>query len=196
MFFFFGLSGMVEVLQHYHKGLPEGLDYMVGAMAYGVEGLLFTQHLHGRSPMDIQLHELLYYSIFSCMISALLEMRYRGSVLAILTRSFFTLLQGTWFIQAAFVLYNPIQGATPWDLDSHSQMLMVTVYYTWHCAGNFLYMLCIYGLVRAWMNCKGQRQYGDDYHALEMRKLDLEEKADLLSDDSEEEFKVTTDLQT
>ncbi|XP_014675896.1 PREDICTED: transmembrane protein 45B-like [Priapulus caudatus] len=145
MFLLFGLTGVVDVALHYHRGAPPGIDYAAGALAFTVEGLLFVQHLHGRTPLDRQLHELLYCTIFACAVSVVAEARRRRSAVAALSRAYFTLLQGSWFMQAAVVLYSPLPGAVPWAADDHTQMTMVTVIFAWHCVGVLVYMAAVYG---------------------------------------------------
>ncbi|XP_014664451.1 PREDICTED: transmembrane protein 45B-like isoform X2 [Priapulus caudatus] len=155
MYFFFALSGAIDVLVFYRVALPAGIDYVALCLGFFIEGLLFVQHLHGRSEMNVQLHVLLYYTVFACALSTLLEMRYRCNALTVLARAFFTLIQGTWFMQAALVLYNPLPGATSWDESDHGEMMMITVIYTWHYAANIVYMMMIYALVRYYLRRRG-----------------------------------------
>lgn len=37
----------------YKVNLPEGLDYASALIAFVMEGLLFANHLHGRTHMDV-----------------------------------------------------------------------------------------------------------------------------------------------
>ena len=55
MFGFF-LFPVVFDLMHYYRvpGLPPNLDLVSGALAFGVEGVLFAWHLHGRTHIDVQ----------------------------------------------------------------------------------------------------------------------------------------------
>ena len=81
MFAFFFINGVVDLLVHYRvQGMPKGLDYFSGALAFAIEGkngkgcvisplflplffpgILFYWHLSGRPPMDVQLHTFLIY---------------------------------------------------------------------------------------------------------------------------------------
>lgn len=132
MFFFFGINGLVDICYYKKWPLPPQLDYATAALAFSVEGFLFFNHLHGRPHMDIQVHMFLFYVITACVIFTVLEMSYPKNVLAALGRIFFTLLQGTWFYQVGFILYPPI--GEKWDVDSHPQMMVVTLMFTWHMA--------------------------------------------------------------
>ena len=79
-----------------------------------VEGLLFSFHLMGRDMIDTSLHTLLVYTCYACALITLLELHFRHNILVSLGRGFCTLLQGTWFIQTGFILYNPFKS-TPWN---------------------------------------------------------------------------------
>lgn len=147
MFFFFGFSGILDLLVYFKAPIPKDLDYVVILLALGVEGLLFHFHLHGRSVLDVQLHTLLIYAIVFNLIGVVLEMKYRHNILAALSRTYFFLVQGTWFWQIGFILYNPNPLAEKWKPDDHVEFMMVTMYFTWHCGIAFLIMLCIGCLV-------------------------------------------------
>ena len=49
-------------------------------------GLLFSFHLHGRSPLDQQLHRLLLLAVWSCAVLAAAEMAWPADVRAALVR--------------------------------------------------------------------------------------------------------------
>lgn len=62
-------------------------------------GFLFLYHLHGRSMLDVHVHQLLLYATFGDAFVAFLEVFHRGNILLELLRCTFTLLQGSWFWQ-------------------------------------------------------------------------------------------------
>lgn len=138
MYFFFFLAGVCELLVHYKFMLPEGTEVAIGMLAYAMEGILFYFHLHGRTTMDKQVHMMLFISIMFGMLAIWIELKHQNYVLATLGRAYFTLLQGTWFYQVGFILYPPFPGMAGWDQEDHSQMMIITMMYTWHCAANFL----------------------------------------------------------
>ena len=157
MYFFFGLTSLCAIVAPKVKVIaePDSLTYICLFMAYTAEGLLFKFHLFGRSHIDQQLHTLLVYTIFASSVVTLAECKYRHNVLLPLARSFLTILQGTWFYQAAFVLYPPLSA--PWhgseythepageggamDHNVHNMMMLITCAYTWHAAVIFIVML-------------------------------------------------------
>ena len=141
MFFFFGISGVVDILVFYRAPLPPDIDYVSAVLALVVEWLLFRFHLHGRTELDVMLHTLLIYTIVANAIAVAMEMRYRHSLLGPLGRSYFLLIQGTWFWQMGFILYNPIPGATPWKQDDPDELMIATLFFAWHCAVCFIFIL-------------------------------------------------------
>ena len=53
MFFFFGLSGLIDVLTYYKYPLPPDTDYVTGLLAYTIEGTLFLHHLYGQDNLSV-----------------------------------------------------------------------------------------------------------------------------------------------
>lgn len=146
MFFFFGLSGVVDVLVHFRFPLPKDIDYIISTLAFVVEDVLFMFHTHGRTSMDVLIHTLLVYVIHANVLVCLVELKFRNNVTVTLARSYVVFLQGTWFWQAGFILYNPIPGAQKWNEEDHEQMMVVTMMFAWHMAAIFIIMITI-GLV-------------------------------------------------
>ena len=144
MFFFFGLSGVCDLLVHHKADLPGKSQYVSLLMGLFVELLLFRYHLHGRPEMDTELHTLLTYSIGLSMVAVAMEMHHQTSALCMLARSFCSLLQGSWFWQIAFVLYPPYNsGKTTWDMSSHDQMMQIAAMFAGHMAGHVLLFLAL-----------------------------------------------------
>lgn len=151
MYFFFGLNGAMDILAHYRFGcLPSGIEVTTGVMAFGAEGFLFYNHLHGRPMIDVQCHMFIFYAIVAIICCVFLEIKYRDFVIPSLSRAFFTLLQGTWFVQVGFILYPPA-GRSKWDLEDHHQMMLVTLLFTWHAAVDFLASLALAAIIYAYM---------------------------------------------
>jgi hypothetical protein len=96
--------------------LPANLEYVMGILAFGVEGFLFHFHTHGKDALEVHLHILLVYSIFGCVFFICLEWYNQNEILFTYGRVLCTLLQGTWFFQIGFVLYPPTDSpAWKWD---------------------------------------------------------------------------------
>ncbi|KAK3109140.1 hypothetical protein FSP39_023782 [Pinctada imbricata] len=144
MYFFFGMSAIIDIIVMKTK-LPRELhlDYVTFLMAFLIEFLLFKFHLHGRVRLDVQVHQLLIIAIFGNFICVLIEACYRHFALAALGRSYFAILQGSWFIQLGFILYNPVPDAAKWDDDNEGQLDQIVTLFMWHCIAVFLGMLLI-----------------------------------------------------
>ena len=147
MYAFFFIAGVVDVIQSC-KGdlLPSGVDYLSSALAFVTEGVLFKYHLHGRPPLDVFLHTVLLYVIAACVIITLLENYKRESVVIATCRIYCVFLQGTWFVQVGFILYNPVYGSVHWDPDANESLLLASMIFAWHLGGVFIVMAIIAGL--------------------------------------------------
>ena len=147
MFFYFGLTGIMDILIHYKAPLPPDMDYISMVFALLCEFVLFRFHLHGRTDLDVLLHTLLLYAIAGSILSVILEMRYRNNILCSLARPYFILLQGTWFWQVGWILYPPFQSSFHWNEEDHEQMMIATMIFAWHAAGSILVILVIGGVI-------------------------------------------------
>ncbi|XP_021378972.1 transmembrane protein 45B-like [Mizuhopecten yessoensis] len=145
MFFFFGLTGVMDLLLYFRFPVLRDLDYVSMIFAVVVEGILFKFHLHGRDGIDVLVHTLLVYTIIANVLAVMAEMKWRHNILAALARTYFIFLQGTWFWQIGFILHNPLPGAKEWSPEDHHSFLLITMYYVWHCGLTFITMLCIGG---------------------------------------------------
>jgi len=156
------MSGMVDILVHHRAPLPEGIEYLIGCLSFAVEAVLFTFHLHGRTGLDVLIHTLLLYVVYANVLIVIIELRYRHSIAVALARAYIVFLQGTWFWQAGFLLYNPIPGAVPWKDDDHKQMMVVTMMFAWHMAAVFVIMVCIGAAVAACQTRSSRADTGAD----------------------------------
>jgi len=147
MFFFFGITGVVDILYYYNCPLPPGLDYACNWLAFYVEGVLFNFHLHGRSELDVTIHTCLIYCIVVCAISVIMEAVFRSNIIVALCRPYFTMLQGTWFFQISFILYNPFLNANNWDLESAESVSLAVVVFVLHIAAVFISMVTLAAII-------------------------------------------------
>ena len=127
------MGGIASLLCHYKvAGVPKGLDYFCFCVAMFIEILLFTFHLHGRSPLDIIVHQFLIIIAVVSLCSVIIEWIYMSSKFATIFRIYVTMLQGTWLIQIGFILYNPIPGSQAWADHDHGQLMIVTCIFCLH----------------------------------------------------------------
>ncbi|CAF3957387.1 unnamed protein product [Rotaria sp. Silwood1] len=144
MLFGFFLGSCVEILVHYKVPLPKRINQVMGVLAFAIEGLMFLFHLHARGIVDIHIHQLLVVTIACSAISSIGECFDPNNFWFIVLRSFFVLTQGTWFIQAAYVLFP--QTTNPsfvWN-DSHESVSLLTMCYAYHLAGNAFLLIVVY----------------------------------------------------
>ena len=145
MLFGFFLGAWVEVLVHYKAPLPKRITQIMGFLAFSIEALMMVFHLHARTMVDAHIHQLLGLTIVCSMIAALAECYDPNQFWLIVARSFFALIQGTWFIQAAFVIWP--QTTNPsflWDPESHRSISLLTMSYAYHMAGNAFLLILVY----------------------------------------------------
>lgn len=75
------------------------------AVAYVIEGLLFAFHLRG-DQLDVEIHTLLVITIFLTAIVIFAEIQHKSNVLLASLRPILVIMQGVWFVQAAFILFR------------------------------------------------------------------------------------------
>ena len=175
MFAFFTVNGVVDLAYHYQMpALPPQLDYMAALLALIMEGVLFKWHLHGRPPMDVQVHTFLIYIIVGIVVVIICEMKYPYDAKWAIARSWLFIAQGnfqgnltpittiknnsltgSWFIQVGQILY-PKFGGKPWKEDDHTEMLIVTIIFAWHVMTSLLIVV----LIGVFMYFVAKRRFG------------------------------------
>ncbi|KAM7410455.1 hypothetical protein PAMA_001748 [Pampus argenteus] len=178
MYLFFGLSGTVSLIIHTTEAAPLALDRLMLAISFFNEGFLFLYHLHGRSMLDVHVHQLLLYAVFGGALVAFLEVFHRGNIILELLRCTLTLLQGSWFWQIGFVLYPP-HGAE-WDLKDHNNMMFVTMCYSWHLAFAMLVVSVLYWTVSCVVRSRLKRTPPMEMGLLKPRDRDPESEDEIL----------------
>ena len=88
--------------------LARVVGFLTLAQAFAVELLLFWFHLRMQTGLVAEVHVCLCLAVAGCVVAVLAEAALcdTGAVAPSLARAFFTLLQGTWFCQAAHILYG------------------------------------------------------------------------------------------
>ncbi|UJR08740.1 hypothetical protein I4U23_012997 [Adineta vaga] len=148
MLFGFFLGSCIEILVHYKVPFPKRINQIMGFLAFAIEGLMMIFHLHARSMIDAHIHQLLALTIGCSMIGAIGECFDPNNFWFIFARSFFALTQGTWFIQAAYVIWP--KTSNPfflWDPNSHRSVSLLTMSYAYHLAGNASILIILYLII-------------------------------------------------
>lgn len=178
MYLFFGLAGTVTLIIHTTEAAPLALDRLMLAIAFFNQGFLFLYHLHGRSLLDVHVHQLLLYAVFGDAFVAFLEVFHRGNILLELLRCTLTFLQGSWFWQIGFVLYPP--HGPEWDLSDHNNVMFVTMCYSWHLAFAMLVIGALYCAVSSVVRSRLKRTPPLEMGLLKPRERDPESEDEIL----------------
>lgn len=161
MYMAFAISGLVDVLSIGSK-LPPNTDYIGLILAVTIECIVFKFHLHERKPLDVFVHTCLIYVMMALIVTLLFEIHFRESLHIYLVRCFFVILQGTWFIQIAFVLHDPRKGVKKLDQNDAGVTMMVVMFFAWHICSIFLVLL-FYNLI---MQRIFRKEFGQNYSIL------------------------------
>ena len=121
MYTFFFIYGAARLAASSAVVLSD-IDRLAGALAFGVEGYLFYNHVHGRGPLDTKIHLLIaFICLGTALIFALsffLEQRRKTFMMGMIIAAL-VFAQGTWFWHVAFILYGP----KPWIIDTHKHIM-------------------------------------------------------------------------
>ncbi|XP_047442139.1 transmembrane protein 45A [Mugil cephalus] len=178
MYLFFGLAGTVSLVVHTTEAAPLALDRLMLAIAFFNEGFLFLYHLHGRTMLDVHVHQLLLFAVFGQAVVAFLEVFHRGNIILELLRCTLTVLQGTWFWEIGFVLYPP--HGPEWDLTDHNNMMFITMCYSWHLAFAMLAVSALFCTVSCVVRSRLKRTPPMEMGLLKPRDRDPESEDEIL----------------
>lgn len=149
----FMFSGIIDVLTLLVK-FPHQTSPLFLTLAFAVEGILFYFHTGGRNHINIQVHFILTVVIGICVLFAFLRVMYATNLLINIGLGFSILLQGTWFIQAAYFLYPPggkgiIMNEMNRQLEGsdehHAAVMFIACSLTWHV------MFIMVGILVLWV---------------------------------------------
>ncbi len=112
MYAFFCAAGAASLITRHCRGEEDGggrfsslryADSLLMALALAVEGLLFAWHLHGRSPLDVQVHTFLLYAVLAGAVCMALEVAFPYEVILGVIRCCCFILQGTFLLLLLFL---------------------------------------------------------------------------------------------
>ena len=133
----FVLSGIVDLLVLFVH-FPQATSPLFFTLAFISQSILFWFHM-GHSVLNANYHKLHLVIIISCVIFSYLRTHHSKSFVVNTALGCSILLQGTWFFQAALLVYK--DGKIYWELhktEHHSEKLehMVPMYlsavFAWH----------------------------------------------------------------
>ena len=151
----FVLSGLIDILTLLVR-LPRQTSMLFLSLAFTVEGLLFYFHTLGRDTYNIEIHTLLTYSIFACVVLSMARLFSASNVVINLALGSSILLQGTWFVQAGYILFGGFVKESSGEVDEerqHRYMMFVIACFTWHlifiALGNVLMWIILSACLRS-----------------------------------------------
>ena len=131
------LSGVVDLLILFVH-LPQATSPLFFTLAFVCQGILFWFHM-GHSILNANYHKLHLVIIISCAIFSYLRTHHTKSFLVNTALGCSILLQGTWFFQAAVLVYK--DGKIYWELHKteypsekleHMVPMYLSAVFTWH----------------------------------------------------------------
>ncbi|XP_038622184.1 transmembrane protein 45A [Tachyglossus aculeatus] len=178
MYFFFGISGLVDILCLTTNMLPLSLNKLMLSNAFFVESFIFFFHTHGRAMLDVYIHQLLVLSVVGAAFITFLEFFFRSNIGLELLRVSFCLLQGSWFWQIGFVLYPPNDGPE-WNQSDHGNMLFLTICFCWHYAFTFLILGVNFALITWLIRSRVKQIYPAEMGLLKTAERDQESEEEM-----------------
>ncbi len=149
----FFLAGWIEILVHYKIAFPKRITQIMVVLAFVMETLTMIFHTQETNMLMAHIHRLLAITMIGSTIVAIGECFMPNNFSFILLRSYFMLTQGTWFIQAAFVLWPLSENPYfTWDSTSHESILYTTMCYGYHIAGNAIILLILYLMIQKFVS--------------------------------------------
>lgn len=133
----FLLSGVVDILAIF-VSLPACTSKLFLSLALSIEFILFRLHTMGRDELNIQIHSILVFIIFICLIFSLLRLFSSNSLVINLGLGSSLLLQGTWLIQAGHFLFTSFlstrvrHGKSAGHHDHHGVLMFFAETFAWH----------------------------------------------------------------
>eukprot|EP00050_Salpingoeca_kvevrii_P009078 m.306967 g.306967 ORF g.306967 m.306967 type:complete len:253 (-) comp19557_c0_seq1:254-1012(-) len=123
-----------------HIAMPPGLDYLLFALAFFAEGMLFLFHLEGRVSLDVQIHTLVYWHAF--MISGLLVAEFlRRDLFALaFLRNISIAAHGIWFVTVGHILY-----ISPWSDNMGNRGFLTPLFF-------YIFFLCFGAAMLTFLN--------------------------------------------
>ncbi|XP_070541298.1 transmembrane protein 45B-like [Ptychodera flava] len=159
MYSFFAIAGLVDIIsQKCLEKRAEKLERFFLALAFCVEAHLLLNHRHGKGGFENTCHLMNIIATLGCVVAATAEVWNPSEILLPFLRVGFTMLQGTWLFNIAFLIYKPVSGEH-WDADgSGGGVMFVTMLFCWHIFVDMVLVTINYCVVYAIFGRKWKRQ--------------------------------------
>lgn len=135
MYFAFMASGIVDLIGS-RRRLPGGTQRSFLALAFLVEGILLGFHLKGPD-FEVVVHKLLVFTILATALMIGAEGALPNTPFVSLARAALVILQGTWFMQIAVMMYD-VPFRTEWHPCYMGSAMFAPVVFSMHVLVIFL----------------------------------------------------------
>ncbi|KAG8444965.1 hypothetical protein GDO86_009930 [Hymenochirus boettgeri] len=144
MYGYFCLSGILDIVSQacLRTRFPL-LEHAGVTAAFFVTTLLLKFHAHGKEAVEVQVHFLLLFTCALTFAILIIEFWFPNQPKLWFTKSWLVLVQGTWLLHAAFILYRPLSGHQ-WDGTNPADLMFLTTFYCWHLAFNAGIIVVLY----------------------------------------------------
>ena len=143
----FVVSGAVDLISYYLK-LPKKTSQLFLCLAFCVEVLLFSYHIHGRMEFNTTVHKLLLLFVIASAVFSTLRMFNPRNIFINAGLAVSMILQGTNLIQAGWILYGPRR----FTQEGNDNAKFIAAATTWHILGTGLFMLAVFVVMRFVLN--------------------------------------------
>ena len=145
IFAFFGVAAIVDILKGCSKTiLIPDMEYVILILSFGIQGVLRGFHILDKTAQEWAVYNLLMISSFVCCSAVALEMKVRDQLYCPLFRAVSVIVLGSWQMHAVFLAEDRSHGQY---VDTHSRVIILSIYFTWHCAINFITAACLWLMV-------------------------------------------------
>ncbi|XP_064612368.1 uncharacterized protein LOC135476308 [Liolophura sinensis] len=150
------ISGVTDALvKWYPRQILSKLNWILLAMVYVLLMLLFWNPAGSLDDVLFVLGQLEGFLAGFCCFVVIMEARFSRSIGFCLLRGYFTLVMGSWMCHIGLLSSDDTQNQYPTsdtnifstplnELEGHTRIILVTLYFTWHCGIGMLLQLIIW----------------------------------------------------
>lgn len=132
------LNALFEIMQFKGYPVPEGAEVTTASLAFAMKAITLYYDYLPQSPLHTIVHMFLFYVAIFVIIAMFLETQYRNWVIPSLARAFFIMTYGTWSLHISHIL---LSSRSTWNPFNHDHIMLVTIFFPWHCFFNFALIL-------------------------------------------------------
>jgi hypothetical protein len=167
-------------------GFPEKFDMFISnCLGFGVLGFLLYSHDHLGQILEAFMHKLYLIAVVGYVFFSFLEIAYSKEVLFSYGRSAAILLQSTWAIQLAYIIYGDkkdewLSGSSHEHGVNHDQNVhnstYLTIYFCWHIfAIVFFLIIQLYIVIKLYASSLFAKKLIDRLVLIDNKKIETNE---------------------